>query len=86
MRTVGVFEAKTHLSALVDDAERGRTTLITRKGKPVARILPADDPRPREFGFDDGLGRIADDFNDPLPPGISDVPTGGFSAAETLVD
>jgi prevent-host-death family protein len=73
MKTVGVFEAKTHLSALVDDAERGRTTLITRKGKPVARILPADDPNPREFGFDDGLGRIADDFNGPLPPGISDV-------------
>jgi antitoxin (DNA-binding transcriptional repressor) of toxin-antitoxin stability system len=48
--------------------------LITRKGKPVARVLPVVDPNPREFGFDDGLGRIADDFNDPLPPGISDVP------------
>jgi len=73
MKTVGVFEAKTHLSALVDDAERGRTTMITRKGKLVARVVPVDDPKPREFGFDDGLGRIADDFDDPLPPGISDV-------------
>ena len=73
MKTVGVFEAKTHLSALVDDAERGRTTLITRKGKLVAQVVPVDDPKPREFGFDDGLGRIADDFDDPLPPGISDV-------------
>jgi prevent-host-death family protein len=73
MKTVGVFEAKTHLSALVDDAERGRTTMITRKGKLVARVMPVDDLKPREFGFDDGLGRIADDFDDPLPPGISDV-------------
>jgi prevent-host-death family protein len=73
MKTVGVFEAKTHLSALIDDAERGRTTLITRKGKPVARIMPVDDPQPRVFGFDDGLGRISDDFNGPLPSEFSDA-------------
>jgi prevent-host-death family protein len=70
MKQVGIFEAKTHLSALVDDAERGRATLITRNGKPVARIMPVDEPQPRQFGCDDGLGRIADDFNGPLTSGF----------------
>ena len=70
MKVVGVFEAKTHFSALVDDAERGRTTLVTRKGRPVARITPVDDPKPRTFGFDDGLGTIADDFDGPLPADV----------------
>jgi len=73
MKQVGIFEGKTHFSALVDDAERGESTLITRKGKPVARIVPVAAPQPREFGFDDGLGFIADDFNDPLPGELLDA-------------
>lgn len=40
MRTVGVFEAKTHLSALLDSVERGETVLITRNGTPVAEMRP----------------------------------------------
>ncbi|HEY9084696.1 MAG TPA: type II toxin-antitoxin system Phd/YefM family antitoxin [Candidatus Tyrphobacter sp.] len=45
MRTVGIFEAKTRLSALVDDALSGRTTIITRNGKPVAELRPIDQDR-----------------------------------------
>ena len=70
MKQVGIFEAKTHFSALVEAAERGHSTLITRKGKPVARISPIDGPKAREFGFDDGLGFIADDFDAPLPSDV----------------
>jgi prevent-host-death family protein len=70
MKTVGVFHAKTHFSALIDDAERGETTLVTRNGKPVARIVPADVAARREFGFDDGLGFISDDFDAPLPDDV----------------
>lgn len=40
MKKVGVFEAKTRFSALVGDAVRGETTVITRNGKPVAQIGP----------------------------------------------
>jgi prevent-host-death family protein len=40
-KTVGIFEAKTHLSELVERAEKGEGTLITRRGKPVARLVPA---------------------------------------------
>ena len=45
MDTVGAFEAKTHLSALLDRVERGERFTITRHGKPVAKLMPADDGR-----------------------------------------
>jgi prevent-host-death family protein len=66
MKQVGVFDGKTHFSALIEEAEHGETIVVTRKGKPVARIVPIDNPKPREFGSDDGLGYIADDFDAPL--------------------
>lgn len=40
MRTVGAFEAKTHLSELLRAVERGETVIISRHGKPVARLGP----------------------------------------------
>jgi len=40
MDTVGLFEAKTHLSELIARAERGEEVVITRHNKPVARIVP----------------------------------------------
>lgn len=41
MRTVGAFEAKTHLSALLDKVEKqGEEILITKHGKPIAKIVP----------------------------------------------
>ena len=40
MESVGLFEAKTHLSELIARAERGEETIITRHNKPVARIVP----------------------------------------------
>jgi len=39
--TVGAFEAKTHLSALLERVERGEEVLITRHGRAVARLVPA---------------------------------------------
>ncbi len=42
MKTMGAFEGKTHFSALLEDAERGETTLITKNGRPVARIAPIE--------------------------------------------
>lgn len=41
MRTVGAFEAKTHLSKLLDQVEAGETVVITRRGEPVAELVPA---------------------------------------------
>ena len=39
MRTVGAFEAKNKLSELLDEVERGGEIVITRHGKPVARLV-----------------------------------------------
>jgi prevent-host-death family protein len=41
MFTVGSFEAKTHLSSLLERVERGEEVLITRHGKAIARLVPA---------------------------------------------
>ena len=40
MREIQASEAKTHLPSLLDDVERGETLIITRHGKPIARIVP----------------------------------------------
>jgi prevent-host-death family protein len=45
MTTVGSFEAKTHLSQLLERVARGEKILITRHGKPKAMLVPAP---PRE--------------------------------------
>jgi prevent-host-death family protein len=44
--SVGAYEAKTHLAALLDRVEKGETLTITRNGRPVARLVPAGPPRP----------------------------------------
>jgi prevent-host-death family protein len=65
MKTVGIFEGKTHFSALIDEAAAGATIVVTNKGKPVAKIVPFEDNAARrEFGFDNGRVQIADDFDD----------------------
>jgi len=55
MRTVGVFEAKNRLTALIDEVEQGGEVLITRRGRPVARLVAA------EPGFDRAKARAAAD-------------------------
>lgn len=47
MREVGAFEAKTHLSSLLDDVAAGETVMITKRGSPVACLVPVDDREQR---------------------------------------
>jgi len=42
MNTIGAFDAKTHLSQLLDRVEQGEIIEITRRGHPVARLVPCD--------------------------------------------
>jgi prevent-host-death family protein len=44
MKEVGVLEAKTHLSALLDQVSSGEEVTITRHGKAIARLVPAEPP------------------------------------------
>lgn len=41
MHTVGAFEAKTQFSRLLERVDRGEEVVITRRGQPVARLVPA---------------------------------------------
>jgi prevent-host-death family protein len=41
MREIGAFEAKNRLGSLLDEVERGVEIVITRRGKPVAKLVPA---------------------------------------------
>jgi prevent-host-death family protein len=45
MATIPLADAKAHLSELVDRVEAGDTIDITRRGKPVARLTAAANPR-----------------------------------------
>jgi prevent-host-death family protein len=40
---IGSFDAKTHFSELIDQAEKGEDIIITRRGKPVAKIVHIPD-------------------------------------------
>ena len=45
MREVQSSDAKTHLTQLLTDVERGETIVITRHGRPIARLVPELDQR-----------------------------------------
>ncbi|MYB53851.1 MAG: type II toxin-antitoxin system Phd/YefM family antitoxin [Acidobacteriia bacterium] len=45
MDSIGALEAKTHLSKLLDRVARGESITITRHGKPVALLVPAETDR-----------------------------------------
>ena len=42
MTSVGTYEAKTHLPALLERVARGESFVITRHGRPVAQLVPAN--------------------------------------------
>ena len=44
MTSVGIFEAKNRLSELVERAARGEEIVITRRGEPLARLMPPEAP------------------------------------------
>jgi prevent-host-death family protein len=47
MKSVGAFEAKTHLSALLDRVAKGEKITITRHGVPAALLVPAAETEAR---------------------------------------
>ena len=66
-KTVNVHEAKTHLSRLLVEVERGGEVTIARAGRPIARLVPARPPAKRELGLERGQIWISPDFDDPMP-------------------
>ncbi|MDR1323674.1 MAG: type II toxin-antitoxin system prevent-host-death family antitoxin [Candidatus Margulisbacteria bacterium] len=46
MQSIGAFEAKTHFSQILDDVQSGQDYIVTKRGKPVAKIIPLADKAP----------------------------------------
>lgn len=66
---VNLYEAKTRLSALVEQARQGETVVIAKNGTPMAKLVALDMPtKPKIiFGLMKGEFIEADDFDAPLP-------------------
>lgn len=64
MTKVGIHEAKTHFSKLIDRALAGEEIVITRDGGPVARLTPVMEARKPNLGFAAGTIEIAPDFDE----------------------
>jgi prevent-host-death family protein len=63
-----IHEAKTHLSKLIEQAERGEEVVIARGKKPVVKLVPVEDaPKKRPFGLYKGEFEVGPEFFEPLP-------------------
>lgn len=72
---IAIADAKARFADLIRRAERGEQIILTRHGKPVARLTaPARTADLPLFGALRGRLRIAEDF-DALPPGFQDSMT-----------
>ena len=66
MKTVGVHEAKTHLSRLIDQAVKGEPFIIAKGGTPMVKVMAIDTPsagQQRRLGFMAGQFTVPDDFD-----------------------
>jgi prevent-host-death family protein len=66
-KSVGVHEAKTHLSRLLEDVAAGEEVVITRRGEEVASLVPVRGSSVRRLGMDRGEFVVPEDFDAPLP-------------------
>ncbi len=69
-KSVGVHEAKTQLSRLLQQVAGGEEITITRRGEAVARLVPARAAETRRLGIDRGRYVVPDDFDAPLPEDV----------------
>jgi len=59
MGSVGTFEAKTKLSALLDRVEAGEEITITRRGRVVAKLVPVGAASDRARGYSNAVNGLA---------------------------
>ncbi len=68
MDAVNIYDAKTRLSQLVDQAASGEDVVVSRNGKPLVRITRLVEPKRRiKFGLLKGRLTVPADFDAPLP-------------------
>ena len=82
MPTVGAFEAKNRLGALLDLVERGEEVTITRHGKPVAKLVtPATSETQQQKPFDKEAAKAAVEAIREMRKGVT---LGGISIRELI--
>lgn len=89
MQSVGIYEAKSRFSALIELVEQGEEVRITRHGKEVVRMLPVrrrpvitDEQIARELGQMDALHATVRAAGDAAPDTLR--PAGDAAAPDTL--
>lgn len=71
MKQFSIHQAKTQFSKLIRWAEQGEEVIIARGSQPVARLVAINQPaNSRYFGRYADKGRIAEDFDAPLPADV----------------
>ncbi len=64
MLVLNIYEAKTHLSSLIQKAVNGEKVIIAKSGKPLVELIPyTGKENALTFGFLKGKIKIADDFD-----------------------
>ena len=69
-KVLNLYEAKTQLSALVEEAAAGEDIVIAKAGVPRVRLVPFKEAARRRPGGWKGRIEIAADFDDPLPKAL----------------
>ena len=72
MKEIGIYEAKTHLAELIDDVELGEHVVITRRGRPVARLIPYRNTDEQWGEIEEAFERIRQQTK-PGPPSIREM-------------
>ena len=79
MSTYNIHEAKSQLSRLIEEMERGETVIIAKAGKPVAQLGPLRAPGAKRVrGVLKGQIKLGPEFDEPLPADVVE----GFEGRE----
>jgi prevent-host-death family protein len=65
MKMINIHDAKTHFSKLLLRVQSGEEIIISRAGRPCARLVPLEKIKKRTPGI--AKGKVTDAFFEPLP-------------------
>ena len=74
---LNLYDAKTQLSALVDQAAAGAEIIIAKNGRPMAKLVPYRATTRRRPGRAKGKIWMSADFDAPLPKDVLEAFSGG---------
>jgi prevent-host-death family protein len=69
-KVLSVSAARANLARLLEEVAGGEEIVLTRSGRPLARIVPLSAPASRARGVWRDQGRLGDDFDAPLPDDV----------------